>query len=155
MSSITLAKVLHYQSVFYKHRNRFVFLEQKFMKGASGRSSWKSTLGTGCGDAWKQEVKRCGVAECLWVDKCLSCILEITVTRQHVQKEKSYLTNEKPDVRIGSRWRSRRTCSHSLLREQRALESQLTAEQSSTGRHWNSPKMIPHIQDKGEATVRQ
>ena len=24
--------------------------------------------------------------------------------------------------------------------------SQLTAEQSSTGRHWNSPKKIPHIQ---------
>ena len=28
----------------------------------------------------------------------------------------------------------------------RALESQLTAEQSTTGRHWNSPKKIPHIQ---------
>ena len=28
----------------------------------------------------------------------------------------------------------------------RALESQLTAEQSSTGRHLNSPKKIPHIQ---------
>ena len=28
----------------------------------------------------------------------------------------------------------------------RALESQLTAEQSSTGRHWKSPKKIPHIQ---------
>ena len=28
----------------------------------------------------------------------------------------------------------------------RAPESQLTAEQSSTGRHWNSPKKIPHIQ---------
>ena len=27
----------------------------------------------------------------------------------------------------------------------RAPESQLTAEQSSTGRHWNSPKKIPHI----------
>ena len=27
-----------------------------------------------------------------------------------------------------------------------APESQLTAEQSSTGRHWNSPKKIPHIQ---------
>ena len=28
----------------------------------------------------------------------------------------------------------------------RAPESQLTAEQSSTGKHWNSPKKIPHIQ---------
>ena len=28
----------------------------------------------------------------------------------------------------------------------RAPDSQLTAEQSSTGRHWNSPKKIPHIQ---------
>ena len=28
----------------------------------------------------------------------------------------------------------------------RIPESQLTAEQSSTGRHWNSPKKIPHIQ---------
>ena len=28
----------------------------------------------------------------------------------------------------------------------RAPESQLTAEQASTGRHWNSPKKIPHIQ---------
>ena len=28
----------------------------------------------------------------------------------------------------------------------RAPESQLTAEQSLTGRHWNSPKIIPHIQ---------
>ena len=28
----------------------------------------------------------------------------------------------------------------------RAPESQLTAEQSSTGRHWNSPKKIPYIQ---------
>ena len=28
----------------------------------------------------------------------------------------------------------------------RAPESQLTAEQPSTGRHWNSPKKIPHIQ---------
>ena len=37
----------------------------------------------------------------------------------------------------------------------RAPESQLTAEQLSTGRHWNSPKKIPHIQDKGEATMRQ
>ena len=27
----------------------------------------------------------------------------------------------------------------------RAPESQLTAEQSSTGRYWNSPKKIPHI----------
>ena len=36
----------------------------------------------------------------------------------------------------------------------RAPESQLAAEQSSTGRHWNSPKKIPHSQIKGEATVR-
>ena len=28
----------------------------------------------------------------------------------------------------------------------RAPEPQLTAEQSSTERHWNSPKKIPHIQ---------
>ena len=28
----------------------------------------------------------------------------------------------------------------------RALESQLTAAQSSTGRDWNSPEKIPHIQ---------
>ena len=28
----------------------------------------------------------------------------------------------------------------------KTLESQLTAEQSLTGRHWNSPKKIPHIQ---------
>ena len=28
----------------------------------------------------------------------------------------------------------------------RAPESQLTAEQSSTGRHWKSPKKMPHIQ---------
>ena len=28
----------------------------------------------------------------------------------------------------------------------RALKSQLTAEQSSTGRHWNSPKKITDIQ---------
>ena len=28
----------------------------------------------------------------------------------------------------------------------RTPESQLTAEQSSTGRHWNSPKRTPHIQ---------
>ena len=27
-----------------------------------------------------------------------------------------------------------------------ALESQLTAEKSLRGRHWNSPKKIPHIQ---------
>ena len=28
----------------------------------------------------------------------------------------------------------------------RAPKSQLIAERSSTGRHWNSPKKIPHIQ---------
>ena len=28
----------------------------------------------------------------------------------------------------------------------RAPESQLTAEQSLTGRHWNSPKKTPHMQ---------
>ena len=28
----------------------------------------------------------------------------------------------------------------------RTPESQLTAEQSSTGRHWKQPKKIPHIQ---------
>ena len=28
----------------------------------------------------------------------------------------------------------------------RTPESQLTAEQSLTGRHWNSPKKIPYIQ---------
>ena len=28
----------------------------------------------------------------------------------------------------------------------RTPESQLVAGQSSTGRHWNSPKKIPHIQ---------
>ena len=28
----------------------------------------------------------------------------------------------------------------------RTPELQLDAGQSSTGRHWNSPKMIPHIQ---------
>ena len=28
----------------------------------------------------------------------------------------------------------------------RAVESPLTVEQSSTGRHWNSPKKIPHMQ---------
>ena len=28
----------------------------------------------------------------------------------------------------------------------RTPESQLAAGQSSTGRHWNSPKKIPHIQ---------
>ena len=28
----------------------------------------------------------------------------------------------------------------------RASKSQLTFGQSSTGRHWNSPKKIPHIQ---------
>ena len=28
----------------------------------------------------------------------------------------------------------------------KTLESQLTAEKSSTVRHWNSPKKIPHIQ---------
>ena len=28
----------------------------------------------------------------------------------------------------------------------RAPESQLTAEESSKRRHWNSPKEIPHIQ---------
>ena len=36
----------------------------------------------------------------------------------------------------------------------RALESQLTAEQSVTRRHWNSPKIYPTSKDKGEATVR-
>ena len=33
-----------------------------------------------------------------------------------------------------------------LLPLARALESQLTTEKSLTGRHWNSPKKIPHIQ---------
>ena len=33
----------------------------------------------------------------------------------------------------------------------RAPESQLTAEQSSTGTHWNSPKKIPHIQRQGRS----
>ena len=33
----------------------------------------------------------------------------------------------------------------------KAPESQLTAEQSSTGGHWNSPKKMPHIQGQGEA----
>ena len=28
----------------------------------------------------------------------------------------------------------------------RTPDSQLTAEQSLTGRHWNSPEKIPHIQ---------
>ena len=36
----------------------------------------------------------------------------------------------------------------------RALESQLTDEQSSTGRHWNSPKRYPTSKDKGEAAMR-
>ena len=33
----------------------------------------------------------------------------------------------------------------------RTLESQLTAEQSLTGRHWNSPEKIPHIQRQGRS----
>ena len=37
----------------------------------------------------------------------------------------------------------------------RAPGSQLTAGQSSTGRHWNSPKRYPTSKDKGEATVRR
>ena len=32
----------------------------------------------------------------------------------------------------------------------RAPESQITAEQSSTGRHWNTPKKIPHIKREGK-----
>ena len=52
---------------------------------------------------------------------------------------------------IGSRWQSRSICSHSLPLA-RAPESQLTAEQSSTGRHWNSPKRYTTSKDKGEAT---
>ena len=36
----------------------------------------------------------------------------------------------------------------------RAPESQLTAKQSLTGGHWNSPKKIPHIQGQREATMR-
>ena len=39
---------------------------------------------------------------------------------------------------------------HSLLLV-RAPESQLTAEQSSTRGHWNSPKKIPHIQGQGRS----
>ena len=35
----------------------------------------------------------------------------------------------------------------------RAPESQLTAEQSSTGRHWNSPKKIPHIQKQEKSQI--
>ena len=37
---------------------------------------------------------------------------------------------------------------------ERAPESQLTAEQLSTGRHWNSTKKYPTSKDKGEATMR-
>ena len=37
----------------------------------------------------------------------------------------------------------------------RALESQLNVEQSSTGRHWNSPKRYRTPKDKGEATMRR
>ena len=37
----------------------------------------------------------------------------------------------------------------------RTPESQLTAEQSLTGRHWNSPKIYPASKDKREAAVRQ
>ena len=36
----------------------------------------------------------------------------------------------------------------------RTPESQLTAEQSLTGRHWNSPKKIPHIQRQRRSTMR-
>ena len=41
-----------------------------------------------------------------------------------------------------------------LLPLARALESQLTAEQSLTGRHWNSTQKIPHIQRQRKATMR-
>ena len=37
----------------------------------------------------------------------------------------------------------------------RALESQLTAEQSSTGGNWNSPKKIPHIQRQRRRRERE
>ena len=37
----------------------------------------------------------------------------------------------------------------------RAPKSQLTAEQSLTGRHWNSPKLYPTSKDKGEAAMRR
>ena len=36
----------------------------------------------------------------------------------------------------------------------RAPESQLTAKQSSTRRHWNSPKKIPHIQREKRSEVK-
>ena len=35
---------------------------------------------------------------------------------------------------------------HALTPSCETPESQLTAEQSSRGGHWNSPKKIPHIQ---------
>ena len=37
----------------------------------------------------------------------------------------------------------------------RTPESQLTAGQSSKGRHWNSPRKTPTSKDKGEATMRR
>ena len=36
----------------------------------------------------------------------------------------------------------------------RAPELQLTAEQTSTGRHWTHQKIYPTAKDKGETTVR-
>ena len=36
----------------------------------------------------------------------------------------------------------------------RAPESQLTTEQSLTGRHWNTPKKYSTSKDKGQAAMR-
>ena len=53
-----------------------------------------------------------------------------------------------------ARWQSKKDMTSPLLRK--TPKSQLTAEQSLTGKHWNLPKTkrYPKIKDKEEAPVR-
>lgn len=54
------------------------------MADKDGKALWGQVVET-------PESKRCGVAESLWVDKCLSRTLEILLTWQHVQEEERYV----------------------------------------------------------------
>ena len=60
--------------------------------------------------------------------------LEIIILSEVSQKEKCVIYN------------MTQMDNYTRLPLARTPESQITAEQSSTGRHWNSPKKIPHNQ---------